>query len=96
MRATLQKLLDLRDRKRIKEACTIAEEYIKDLESALISGKSLHETYRFDPALVDRAAYFSPEEEFARSTVFVELAQISHSLPHLTQSVETDILHHCQ
>ncbi|MEG3988255.1 hypothetical protein QUA13_14085 [Microcoleus sp. S28C3] len=74
MRATLQKLLDIRDRKRIKEACTIAEEYIKDLESALISGKFLHETYRFDLTLVDKAPYFSPEEEFARSTVFVELA----------------------
>ncbi|WP_445242915.1 EF-hand domain-containing protein [Microcoleus sp. N3A4] len=75
VRATLQKLLDHSDEEGIKEACTIAEEYIKDLESAVISGKFLQETYRFDPALVDKAPYFSPEEEeFARSTVFVELA----------------------
>jgi hypothetical protein len=44
------------------------------LELAIISGKLLDETYCFDPALVDKAPYFSPEEEFARSTVFVELA----------------------
>ncbi|MEG3900068.1 MULTISPECIES: hypothetical protein [unclassified Microcoleus] len=57
------------------DSSTIAEEYIKDLESAVISGKFLQETYRFDPALVDKAPYFSPEEEeFARSTVFAELA----------------------
>ena len=76
MRATLQKLLDLRDRERIKEACTIAEEYIKDLESALISGKVLQEIYRFDLTLVDKPSYFSPEEkEFdRRSTLFVEVA----------------------
>ncbi|MEG4964352.1 MULTISPECIES: hypothetical protein [unclassified Microcoleus] len=71
MRATLQKLLDRGDLEGIQQACTIAEEYIKDLDSAVISGKFLQETYRFDPALVDRSPYFSPEEEFARSTVFV-------------------------
>jgi hypothetical protein len=62
--------------------------YIQDLESALISGKFLQETYRFDPALVDKPPCCSPEEEeFDRSTVFVELASISHSFPHLTRSV---------
>ncbi|WP_226589919.1 EF-hand domain-containing protein [Microseira wollei] len=74
VRATLQKLLEKGDQQGISEACTLAEDYIKELEEAVISGNFLQETYSFDPDLVDKAPYFSPEEEeFARSGIFVEL-----------------------
>jgi len=43
------------------------------LESAVISGHFLQETYRFDPDLVDKAPHFTAEEEeFARSGIFME------------------------
>ncbi|MUG93656.1 histidine kinase [Scytonema sp. UIC 10036] len=75
VRTTLQKLLSKGDEEGIREACLIAQDYIKDLEEAVISSNFLQETYYFDPELVDRTPYFSPEEEaFARSGVFVELA----------------------
>ncbi|MEG4342491.1 EF-hand domain-containing protein [Microcoleus sp. A003_D6] len=75
VRATLQKLLDKRDEEGIKEACLVAQDYIKELEEAIVTGQFLQETYYFDPDLVDRAPVFSPEEEeFARSGVFVEVA----------------------
>ena len=46
----------------------VAQDQIKDLESAVISAQFLQETYYFDPDLVDLAPYFTPEqEEFARS-----------------------------
>ncbi|MGI2908434.1 EF-hand domain-containing protein [Tolypothrix sp. VBCCA 56010] len=74
-RTTLQKLLQKGDWEGIKEACLVAQDYIKDLESAVQSGQFLQETYSFDPHLVDKAPYFTPEEEeFSRSGVFVELS----------------------
>lgn len=73
VRATLQKLLEKDDEEGIKEACMVAQDYIKDLEEAVISGNFLQETYYFNPDLMDKAPYFTPEEEeFARSGVFVE------------------------
>ena len=75
VRSTLQKLLDKGDEEGIKEACLVAQDYIKDLEQAIVSGNFLQETYYFDPDLVDQAPVFTPEEEeFARSGVFVEVA----------------------
>ncbi|MEO1373790.1 MAG: EF-hand domain-containing protein [Cyanobacteria bacterium J06635_10] len=74
VRATLQKLLEKGDSSEIIEACTLAEDYIKELESSVIEGQFLQETYRFDPEIVDGSPHFSPEEEeFARSGVFVEV-----------------------
>jgi len=74
VRTTLQKLLEKGDVEGIKEACLIAEDYIKDLEEAAISGNFLQETYQFDPNLVDESPYFTPEEEeFARSGIFTEI-----------------------
>jgi Ca2+-binding EF-hand superfamily protein len=73
VRTTLQKLLEKGDEEGIKEACMIAHDYITELESAVITGNFLQETYCFDPELVDIAPHFTPEEEeFARSGVFVE------------------------
>ncbi len=73
VRATLQKLLEKGDEEGIKEACLVAQDYIQDLEDAVISGDFLQETYYFDSTLVDEAPHFTPEEEeFARSGVFVE------------------------
>jgi len=73
VRTTLQKLLEKGDTAAIKEACTVAHDYIKDLEAAVISGQFLQETYQFEPDLVDTSAIFTPEEEeFARSGLFVE------------------------
>ncbi|NMG08474.1 EF-hand domain-containing protein [Brasilonema sp. UFV-L1] len=74
VRTTLQKLLDKGDEEGIKEACIVAQDYIKELEEAAISGNFLQETYYFNPDLIDKAPHFTPEEEeFARSGVFVEL-----------------------
>jgi Ca2+-binding EF-hand superfamily protein len=74
VRATLQKLLDKGDEEGIREACTLAQDYIKELEEAVIAGQFLQETYRFDADITDKAPYFTPEEEeFARSGVFVEV-----------------------
>ncbi|MEB3182008.1 MAG: EF-hand domain-containing protein [Nostocaceae cyanobacterium] len=73
VRTTLQKLLEKGDAAAIKEACTVAQDYIKDLEAAVISGQFLQQTYQFEPDLVDTSAIFTPEEEeFARSGLFVE------------------------
>jgi hypothetical protein len=75
VRATLQKLLEKRDEEGIKEACLVAEDYIQELEEAIVTGQFLQDTYYFDPDVVDEAPVFSPEEEeFARSGVFVEVA----------------------
>src|SRR4028119_1103023 len=49
VRATLQKLLEKRDEEGIKEACLVAEDYIKELEEALVTGQFLQDTYYFDP-----------------------------------------------
>ena len=74
VRATLQKLLDKGDESGIIEACTLAQDYIKELESSVIAGQFLQETYRFDPEIVDENPHFTPEEEeYARSGVFVEV-----------------------
>lgn len=74
VRATLQKLLEKDDKEGIIDACSLAQEYIKELEEAVISGNFLQETYYFDRNLQDTAPYFTPEEEnFARSGVFVEV-----------------------
>jgi Ca2+-binding EF-hand superfamily protein len=73
VRAILQKLLDKRDEEGIKEVCLVAQDYIKELEEAIVTGQFLQETYYFDPDLVDEPPVFTPEEEeFARSGVFVE------------------------
>ncbi len=74
-RTTLQKLLEKGDTEGIKEACQVAQDYIRDLEEAVVSGNFLQDTYYFDPTLMDKTPYFTPEEEeFARSGVFVEIA----------------------
>ena len=74
VRATLHKLLVKGEEEGIREACTLAEDYIQELEEAAIAGQFLQETYRFDPEIMDKAPYFTPEEEeFARSGVFVEV-----------------------
>ncbi len=74
VRATLQKLLDKGDESGIIEACTLAQDYIKELESSVIEGQFLQETYSFDPEIVDETPHFTPEEEeFARSGEFVEI-----------------------
>lgn len=73
VRAILQKLLDKRDEEGIKEVCLVAQDYIKELDEAIVTGQFLQETYYFDPDLVDEPPVFTPEEEeFARSGVFVE------------------------
>ena len=72
LRSELQRLLDKADEAGVREACNLAEEYIKELENAVLEGGFLQEAYRFDPAATDAAPYFTPEEEeFARSGVFV-------------------------
>lgn len=78
VRTTLQKLLEKGDEEGIKEACLIAQDYIKDLEEAVIGGQFLQESYRFDPNLVDKTPHFTPEEEeLARSGVFTDVTLIS-------------------
>ena len=73
MRPILQKLLEKRDSEGIKEVCLVAQDYINELDEAIVTGLFLQETYYFDPDLVDEAPVFTPEEEeFARSGVFVE------------------------
>lgn len=73
VRSDLQRFLEKGDTESIQEACEIAGGYIGDLEQAVMDGNFLQETYYFDPALEDKAPYFTPEEEeFARSGYFVE------------------------
>ena len=73
VRPILQKLLEKRDSEGIKELCLVAQDYINELDEAIVTGLFLQETYYFDPDLVDEAPVFTPEEEeFARSGVFVE------------------------
>ncbi|MCM0590020.1 MAG: EF-hand domain-containing protein [Gloeotrichia echinulata DVL01] len=74
VRATLQKLVAKGDVEGIREACILAEDYIKELETAAIAGQFLQQTYCFEPQIVDQTPYFTPEEEqYARSGVFVEV-----------------------
>jgi Ca2+-binding EF-hand superfamily protein len=71
--AELQRLLDKGDRQAILDAYPVAELYIRQLEEAVLQGRFLQETYRFDAELVEDAPFFTPEEEeFARSNVFVD------------------------
>ena len=73
VKTELPRLLEKGDEKDIKEAHMVAQNHIKDLEEAVISGHFLQETYHFDPDLVDKAPYFTPEEEeFACSGIFME------------------------
>lgn len=76
-RTVLQKLLEKGDYQGILEVCSVAQNYIKDLDEAVLNGQFLQEAYHFDPDLVDKAPYFtSQEEEFARSGIFIETALI--------------------
>jgi hypothetical protein len=73
VRSDLQRFLEKGDAESIQEACEIADSYIGELEQAVMDGNFLQDTYYFDPALEDKAPYFTPEEEeFARSGLFVE------------------------
>ena len=73
VRPILHKLLDKRDEEGIKEVCLVVQDYINELDEAIVTGQFLQETYYFDPDLVDEPPVFTPEEEeFARSGVFVE------------------------
>jgi Ca2+-binding EF-hand superfamily protein len=74
IRLELQQLLDKGDVESIKQACTIAQDHIQKLESSIIAGQFLQETYFFDSDTIDRAPVFTPEEEaFGRSGLFVEI-----------------------
>jgi Ca2+-binding EF-hand superfamily protein len=73
VKATLRLLLNKGDMQSIKEVCHLAQDYIQELEEAIINGNFLQDTYYFDRDLADEAPYFTPDEEdFARSGVFVE------------------------
>ena len=74
IRLELQKLLDKGDHPSLEEACRIAHDYIQALETAVIQGEFLQQTYHFDPALVNQVPAFTPEEEeFGRSNYFIEV-----------------------
>lgn len=76
-RTVLQKLMGKGEREGIQEVCLAAQNYIKDLDEAVLNGQFLQEAYHFDPDLVDKAPYFtSQEEEYARSGIFIETALI--------------------
>lgn len=73
VKATLRELMEIGDTDSIRETCHLAQDYIRELEEAVIAGGFLSEVYAFDPNLLDTAPSFTPEEEeFARSGVFVE------------------------
>lgn len=75
VRVELQRLLEKGDAESIEQACAIAQSHIQDLDTSVIQGRFLQETYRFDPTLADQAsAAFTPEEEeFGRSGLFIEV-----------------------
>lgn len=74
VRLELQRLLGKGDAKSIEEACAIALAHITELETAVVDGRFLQDSYRFDPDMVDTAPAFIPEEEeFGRSGTFVEV-----------------------
>lgn len=74
VRLELQKLLDKGDAQSLEQSCAIAKKYIQDLETSVIQGKFLQETYRFDPDLIDESPAFTPEEEeFGRTNLFIEV-----------------------
>jgi Ca2+-binding EF-hand superfamily protein len=74
VRLELQQLLNKGDVASISQACTIAQDHIQKLESSIIDGQFLQETYFFNLDIVDQAPTFTPEEEaFGRSGLFVEI-----------------------
>lgn len=74
VRLELQNLLERGDIKLLEEACVIAQNHIQELETSVIQGQFLQETYRFDPDIVDQSPAFTPEEEaFGRSGMFIEV-----------------------
>jgi hypothetical protein len=73
VKATLAELIEIGDKESISETCIIAQNYIRELEEAVLLGGFLSETYSFNPDLVDQVPTFTPAEEaFARSGAFVE------------------------
>ncbi len=73
VKATLAELIEIGDQESISETCIIAQNYIRELEEAVLQGGFLSETYSFNPDLVDQLPTFTPAEEaFARSGGFVE------------------------
>jgi len=74
VRLELQRLIDKGDAASLKQACAIAQDYIRELEASVIEGNFLQEIYQFDPELLDKAPAFTPEEEeFSRSGLFIEV-----------------------
>ncbi len=74
VRLELQQLLNKGDVASINQACTIAQDYIQKLESSIVAGQFLQETYFFNPNIVEHTTAFTPEEEaFGRSGLFVEI-----------------------
>jgi Ca2+-binding EF-hand superfamily protein len=74
IRLELQQLLDQGDVVSLKQACQMAQDHIHKLESSIITGQFLQETYFFDSTIIDQAPAFTPEEEaFGRSGLFVEV-----------------------
>jgi Ca2+-binding EF-hand superfamily protein len=74
LRLELQQLLDKGDVESLKQACKMAQDHINKLESSIITGRFLQETYFFDLNTVDQAPAFTPAEEaFGRSGLFVEI-----------------------
>jgi len=72
LRRDFQRLLDEKKVEEVEETCKLASVQIRALEDAVIRGNFLHDTYHFNPTLVDAAPSFSPEEEeFARSGRFL-------------------------
>ncbi len=74
IRLQLGELLKKGDTKSLEQACTLARDYIKELENSVIQGKFLQENYHFDSELIDEAPKFTAEEEeFGRSGIFIEV-----------------------
>jgi Ca2+-binding EF-hand superfamily protein len=74
VRMELQRLLEKGDISSLEQACAIAQNYIHELEEAVIKGRFLQDTYCFNPDLIDEAPSFTAEEEeFGRSGMFIEV-----------------------
>ena len=50
LRIELQRLLDDKDHDSVKDLCRLSDEFIAELEQAVLDGRFLQDTYRFDPA----------------------------------------------
>ena len=73
LRAELQHLLADRDDDDLRRISEVANEYVAELESAVVEGGFLQAAYHFDPKRIDPPPSFSPEqEEFARSGAFTD------------------------